>query len=83
MQDKMLIRGGKPLNGTVDVQGAKNAALPVMAASILLKGQTLTLEKVPDLYDINTMCDLLRHLGAEVTFNNNFMTIAVPEELKS
>lgn len=83
MQDKMLIRGGKPLNGTVDVQGAKNAALPVMAASILLKGQTLTLEKVPDLYDINTMCDLLRHLGAEVTFNNNFMTITVPEELKS
>lgn len=83
MQDKMLIRGGKPLCGTIDVQGAKNAALPVMAASILLKGQTLTLEKVPNLYDINTMCALLRDLGADVAFKDNFMTISVPDELNS
>ncbi|MDD5420632.1 MAG: UDP-N-acetylglucosamine 1-carboxyvinyltransferase [Synergistaceae bacterium] len=77
----MIIRGGTPLFGTVDVQGAKNAALPVMAASILLKGKRLTLKKVPDLYDINTMSDLLRHLGISVEFKNNFMTIDVPEEL--
>ena len=77
----MIIRGGTPLFGTVDVQGAKNAALPVMAASILLKGKGLTLKKVPDLYDINTMSDLLRHLGISVEFKNNFMTIDVPEEL--
>ena len=77
----MIIRGGNPLYGTVDVQGAKNAALPVMAASILLKGKTLTLKKVPDLYDINTMSDLLRHIGITVEFKNNFMTIDVPEEL--
>lgn len=83
MQDKMLIRGGKPLYGTIDVQGAKNAALPVMAASILLKGQTLTLEKVPNLYDINTMCALLRDLGADVVFKDNFMTISVPDELNA
>ena len=77
----MIIRGGIPLYGTVDVQGAKNAALPVMAASILLKGKKLTLKKVPDLYDINTMSDLLRHIGITVEFKNNFMTIDVPEEL--
>ena len=77
----MIIRGGNPLYGTVDVQGAKNAALPVMAASILLKGKKLTLKKVPDLYDINTMSDLLRHIGITVEFKNNFMTIDVPEEL--
>ena len=77
----MIIRGGNPLYGTVDVQGAKNAALPVMAASILLKGKKLTLKKVPDLYDINTMSDLLRHIGITVEFNNKFMTIDVPEEL--
>ncbi|MBP8685195.1 MAG: UDP-N-acetylglucosamine 1-carboxyvinyltransferase [Synergistaceae bacterium] len=77
----MIIRGGTPLYGTVDVQGAKNAALPVMAASILLKGKKLTLKKVPDLYDINTMSDLLRHIGITVEFKNNFMTIDVPEEL--
>ncbi|MBP9976051.1 MAG: UDP-N-acetylglucosamine 1-carboxyvinyltransferase [Synergistaceae bacterium] len=63
------------------MQGAKNAALPVMAASILLKGKKLTLKKVPDLYDINTMSDLLRHIGITVEFKNNFMTIDVPEEL--
>ncbi|MDD4160202.1 MAG: UDP-N-acetylglucosamine 1-carboxyvinyltransferase, partial [Synergistaceae bacterium] len=81
MEDKMIIRGGIPLYGMVDVQGAKNAALPVMAASILLKGKRLTLKKVPDLYDIHTMSDLLRHIGIKVEFNNNFMTIDVPEEL--
>ena len=81
MHDRMLIRGGIPLNGTVSVQGAKNAALPVMAASILLKGQTLVLDNVPDLYDIHTMADLLRHIGAKVKFTNNRMTIDVPEEI--
>lgn len=83
MQDKMLIKGGKKLFGTIDVQGAKNATLPIMAASILLKGQTLTLEKVPDLQDIRTMSDLLRCLGASVTYNNHTMSIYVPEKLNS
>ena len=81
LAEKMIIRGGRRLSGTISVQGAKNAALPVMAASILLKGQTLKLEGVPDLYDIHTMCDLLRHLGAAVTFDNHCMTIDVPHEL--
>lgn len=81
LEDKMIIRGGTPLYGTVDVQGAKNAALPLMAASILLKGKRLTLKKVPDLYDINTMSDLLRHIGITIQFKNSFMTIDVPEEL--
>lgn len=70
LAEKMIIRGGKRLSGTISVQGAKNAALPVMAASILLKGESLKLEGVPDLYDIHTMCDLLRHLGAKVDFND-------------
>ena len=83
MSEKMLIRGGRKLRGTVDVQGAKNAALPVMAASILLKGGSLSLEGVPDLYDIRTMCDLLSDLGASVTFNGHRMRIDVPEKLKA
>lgn len=81
MADKMEVRGGIPLNGSISVQGAKNAALPVMAASILLKGQSLKLEGVPDLYDIQTMCQLLRHLGAEVDFEDHCMEIRVPEKL--
>lgn len=78
----MLIRGGKPLYGTVNVQGAKNAALPVMAASILLKGQDLMLSRVPDLHDIRTMMALLENLGAKIEFKNHCMKIEVPEVLK-
>ena len=81
LAEKMIVRGGNRLSGTISVQGAKNAALPVMAASILLRGQTLKLEGVPDLYDIHTMCDLLRNLGAAVDFSDHCMTIDVPEEL--
>ncbi|MEG1502053.1 MAG: UDP-N-acetylglucosamine 1-carboxyvinyltransferase [Synergistaceae bacterium] len=81
MHEKILIKGKKSLNGTVNVQGAKNAALPIMAASILLKNNTLELSNVPDLYDVHTMCDLLRHLGADVYFKNNFMKITVSEKL--
>lgn len=82
MEDKMLIRGGKPLFGAINLQGAKNAALPVMAASILLKGQSLTLHRVPDLHDIRTMMALLEDLGAKIEFKDNRMKIDVPEELK-
>ena len=78
----MLIEGGTPLNGTVRVQGAKNAALPVMASAILLKGQTLELDNVPDLQDVRTMAELLQRLGAEVHFADGRMKISVPEELK-
>jgi UDP-N-acetylglucosamine 1-carboxyvinyltransferase len=78
----MLIRGGRPLFGTITAQGAKNAALPVMASALLLRGRRLTLERVPDLIDIHTMADLLRHLGADIAFENGRMTIDVPEDLK-
>lgn len=78
---KLLIEGGHPLNGTIKVQGAKNAALPVMAAAILLKGQTLELDNVPNLHDVNTMTELLRALGAAVTFKDGRVKIDVPQEL--
>lgn len=81
MEDRLLIRGERPLIGSVVTQGAKNAALPVMASALLLRGQTLTLERVPDLQDIHTMADLLRSLGATVVFENGRMAISVPEEL--
>lgn len=81
MKDRLLIRGGRPLVGSVVTQGAKNAALPVMASALLLRGQELTLERVPDLQDIHTMADLLRSLGAMVVFEAGRMTISVPEEL--
>ncbi|MDR0616541.1 MAG: UDP-N-acetylglucosamine 1-carboxyvinyltransferase [Synergistaceae bacterium] len=82
ISDRMLIRGGKPLSGLVSAQGAKNAALPAMAASLLLRGRRLKLSRVPDLQDIHTMAGLLRHLGAEIEFSGGIMTIDVPEDLK-
>ncbi|WP_446008944.1 UDP-N-acetylglucosamine 1-carboxyvinyltransferase [Candidatus Electrothrix sp.] len=61
--DKIRINGGRPLQGSVKVSGAKNAALPLLAATILAPG-TYTLHNVPDLRDTRTMLMLLQTLGA-------------------
>ncbi|MBI2682090.1 MAG: UDP-N-acetylglucosamine 1-carboxyvinyltransferase [Acidobacteriales bacterium] len=63
--DKFVIRGGNPLLGTIRVSGAKNAALPAMAAA-LLTDETVVLENIPDVRDIQTERKLLVSLGAEV-----------------
>ncbi|MEE9140702.1 MAG: UDP-N-acetylglucosamine 1-carboxyvinyltransferase [Alphaproteobacteria bacterium] len=60
--DKVRIRGGKRLAGTIPISGAKNAALPLMAASLLTE-ETLTLSNLPHLADISTLADLLMRLG--------------------
>jgi UDP-N-acetylglucosamine 1-carboxyvinyltransferase len=61
--DRIRIKGGVPLDGVIAIGGAKNAALPLMAAS-LLTAETLSLENVPDLADITTMSNLLVQHGA-------------------
>jgi UDP-N-acetylglucosamine 1-carboxyvinyltransferase len=63
--DKFVIRGGNPLVGTVRISGAKNAALPAMAAA-LLTDEPVVLENIPDVRDIQTMRKLLLEMGAEV-----------------
>ncbi len=60
--DKLLIRGGKPLQGTVEVAGAKNAALPELCAA-LLTDQPVELRNVPRLQDVATMLKLIRNMG--------------------
>ena len=86
IENTMKINGGIPLNGTIKTQGAKNAALPVMAVCLLLRGQTLTLDNVPDLYDINTMTALIEDLGvhAEIIRDENKSQVIfhVPDEIK-
>ncbi|NLC37201.1 MAG: UDP-N-acetylglucosamine 1-carboxyvinyltransferase [Alcaligenaceae bacterium] len=62
--DKLLIHGGRPLRGEVAISGAKNAALPILCAS-LLTPETLTLENVPQLRDIGTTLRLLERLGVK------------------
>ncbi|MDQ6846098.1 MAG: UDP-N-acetylglucosamine 1-carboxyvinyltransferase [Candidatus Dormibacteraeota bacterium] len=63
--DLLRITGPRPLQGTVSISGSKNAALPVMAAS-LLTDQVLELRNVPDIEDIEAMAAMLRHLGVAV-----------------
>ena len=63
--DKFVIRGGNPLIGTIRVSGAKNSALPCMAAAILTEDE-ITLENIPQVRDIDTERRLLSSMGAEV-----------------
>ncbi len=63
--DKLRIRGGVPLNGTVAISGAKNAALPELCAT-LLSADPVTLHNVPRLQDVNTMLKLIRNMGVQV-----------------
>ena len=63
--EKFLIEGGTPLRGTVRVSGAKNSALPIMAAAILADGP-VTLKEVPRLRDVATLATILGELGVRV-----------------
>jgi UDP-N-acetylglucosamine 1-carboxyvinyltransferase len=68
--DRILIKGGRPLSGAIPISGAKNAALPIMAAS-LLTADRMTLLNVPRLADIATMVNLLTPMGVEIGFGRD------------
>ena len=72
--DKLVINGGKTLSGKVQISGAKNAVLPIMASSLLAEGVT-TIKNVPNLRDTRTFIDLLSILGAKCTFENSILSI--------
>ncbi|GHS98547.1 UDP-N-acetylglucosamine 1-carboxyvinyltransferase [Synergistales bacterium] len=75
----MRIKGGAPLRGAVRSQGAKNAALPMMAACLLLKGQRMTLDNVPKLQDVDTMVELLSSLGVSIKQDGSKTIFDVPK----
>lgn len=64
--DRILMDGGQPLRGEVEISGSKNAALPILAAT-LLTSEPCVLRRIPDLSDVRFMLDILRQLGAEVS----------------
>lgn len=72
--DKLLIRGGRSLTGTIDISGAKNAALPELCAA-LLTADSVTLDNVPALQDVNTMLTLIRNMGVAVGRNGGSVTL--------
>lgn len=81
--DKIIVRGGKRLNGTVKVEGAKNAVLPVIAASLLASDGKSIIRDVPSLSDVYTINEVLRYLNAEVEFQNNMVHIDATRELSA
>jgi UDP-N-acetylglucosamine 1-carboxyvinyltransferase len=72
--DKLVIRGGKKLKGEISISGAKNAALPIIAASLLTSGIG-RISRVPDLKDVSTMIKLLRNFGAHFSYKNGEVII--------
>jgi len=74
--DRILIRGGRVLSGAIPISGAKNAALPLMAAGLLADG-ALTLTNAPDLADVATMAGLLAHHGLSVTRDKTARSITI------
>jgi UDP-N-acetylglucosamine 1-carboxyvinyltransferase len=70
IMEGMRIRGGKPLQGKINISGAKNSALKLMAAS-LLTDEPLTLSNIPLLADITTMANLLSQHGVQLTVNGD------------
>ena len=81
--EKIIVRGGQKLNGTVKVEGAKNAVLPVIAASLLESTEKSVICDVPTLSDVYTINEVLRHLGAEVHFENNEVSVDASHALET
>ncbi|KKI89710.1 UDP-N-acetylglucosamine 1-carboxyvinyltransferase [Bacillus sp. SA1-12] len=79
--EKIIVRGGQKLNGTVRVEGAKNAVLPVIAASLLASEEKSIINDVPTLSDVYTINEVLRYLGADVHFENNQVIVDASKEL--
>lgn len=87
--DRLLIKGGTPLNGEIAISGAKNAALPILAAT-LLTDKMVQVGNVPHLHDITTTMELLSQMGSELTLaekmvvevnNANLHNLFAPYEL--
>lgn len=77
---KFKIEGGIKLEGEVDIIGAKNSALPIMAATLLTSGENI-LHNIPDLKDVHTMMNMLENFGAKLKFKNNTLHVAIDEIL--
>jgi len=73
--DKIVVRGGKALAGNVKVSGAKNAVLPIIAATILAEEGSCLIHEVPALDDVYTICELLRTLQIAITYDNETLKV--------
>ncbi|GEN54749.1 UDP-N-acetylglucosamine 1-carboxyvinyltransferase [Halobacillus faecis] len=81
--EKIIVRGGRQLNGTVKAEGAKNAVLPVIAASIIASEGKSVLHEVPALADVYTINEVIRHMNADVNMVGNTVTVDASSELET
>ncbi|WP_175615267.1 UDP-N-acetylglucosamine 1-carboxyvinyltransferase [Piscibacillus halophilus] len=81
--EKIIVSGGNQLRGTVKVEGAKNAVLPVIAASIMASEGKSTLNQVPDLADVDTISEVLRYMNINILKSENQLTIDASSQLKT
>ena len=79
--EKIIVRGGNRLSGTVQIEGAKNSVLPVLAATLLASKGKCVIKDVPTLSDVFTINEVLRNLNADVTFDHNVVTVDASREL--
>ncbi len=88
--ERFVIRGGNKLNGKITISGAKNAALPIIAAAVFA-GEPCRIENIPEISDVRMMAKILRHIGAEVSMpepgamvvdsTNVDPSITIPDEM--
>jgi len=79
--EKIIVRGGRRLSGTVKIEGAKNAVLPVIAASLLASDGKSIIRDVPALSDVYTINEVLKFLNADVVFKDNCVIVDASRDL--
>ena len=67
--EKLIIKGPTPLKGEVQISGAKNAAVAILPATLLIDG-VCTIENLPNISDIKILCEILEKLGAKITWKD-------------
>ena len=80
--EKLIIKGNTPLNGEIKISGAKNAALPILAAS-LLSGSPIQISNIPHLQDVTTIVSLLGQMGVRITLNEHSNILIDANHLQS
>lgn len=81
--EKMIVHGGKRLAGRIGVSGAKNAVLPIIAATILGQTKSSCISKVPALHDVNTMMEVLKSLNIKLSVKNDALYVDASNDLKT
>lgn len=79
--DRIIVKGGQKLSGSVEIEGAKNAVLPILAASLLASEGRSIIKNVPELSDVNTLTKLITRVGAKASAGKNSVVIDASGEL--